>query len=66
MQNRTDVRVQQRIPLANDMAIDLIAEAFNVFNRPNYTLTTEESSAQFGQRTSGQFRTAQFGFRLTF
>jgi len=48
------------------VSLDLMAEAFNVFNRPNYTLTTEESSAQFGQRTSGQFRTAQFGFRMTF
>ena len=47
-------------------SIDLIAEAFNVFNRPNWTITTQESSANFGQRTSGQNRAAQVGFRLTF
>ena len=65
-QNKTDIRVQQRIPLGGRTSIDLIAEAFNVFNRPNWTITTQESSANFGQRTSGQNRVAQVGFRLTF
>ena len=31
-QNKTDIRVQQRIPLGGRVAIDLIAEVFNVFN----------------------------------
>ena len=66
MQNRTDVRFQQRIPLPNRMSIDVIAEAFNVFNRPNWTIQTQESSADFGKRVTGQYRTMQFGFRLTF
>ena len=35
-ENRTDVRVQQRIPLGSRVAIDAIAEVFNVFNRPNW------------------------------
>ena len=65
-QNRTDIRIQQRIPLGTGVAIDLIAEAFNVFNRPNWTLETQESSADYGERVAAQFRTAQFGFRLTF
>jgi hypothetical protein len=43
-----------------------MAEAFNVFNRPNWTLSTQESSADYNKRVSGQFRTMQFGFRLTF
>ena len=43
-----------------------IAEVFNVFNSPNWTIATDESSRQFGQRIAGQNRTAQFGFRLTF
>ena len=64
-QNRTDIRVQQRIPLPR-LSIDLIAEAFNVFNRPNWTLETQESSADYGKRVAAQFRSAQFGFRLTF
>jgi hypothetical protein len=65
-QNRTDVRVQQRIPLPGQVGIDLIAEAFNVFNRPNWTLETQESSADYGERVAGQYRSAQFGFRVTF
>ena len=65
-QNKTDVRIQQRIPLGGRTSIDVIAEAFNVFNRPNWTITTQESSVNFGQRTSGQNRIAQIGFRLTF
>jgi hypothetical protein len=35
-------------------------------NRPNWTIETEESSANFGQRISGQYRTAQLCFRVTF
>jgi hypothetical protein len=65
-QNKTDVRVQQRIPLGGRVSIDGIAEVFNVFNRPNWGITTEESSANFGRRTSAQFRSAQVGFRVTF
>ena len=30
--------------------MDLIAEAFNVFNRPNWTLETQESSADYNKR----------------
>ena len=41
-------------------------EAYNLFNRPNWTITTQESSPQYLQRTSGENRTMQFGFRLTF
>ena len=65
-QNRTDIRLQQRIPLGGRVSIDGIAEVFNAFNRPNWTITTQESSANFGQRTGAQFRSAQLGFRLTF
>jgi hypothetical protein len=65
-QNKTDVRVQQRIPLGGRRSIDLLAEAFNVFNRPNWGITTQESSANFNQRTSAQYREVQLGFRFTF
>jgi hypothetical protein len=65
-QNRTDVRVQQRIPLPGTVAIDAIAEVFNAFNRPNWTIGNVESSSDYLKHTAGQFRTAQFGFRLTF
>jgi hypothetical protein len=65
-QNKTDIRVQQRIPLGGRVSLDVMAEVFNAFNRPNWTIGTTESSANFGQRTSGQFRTAQVGFRMQF
>jgi hypothetical protein len=64
-QNRTDVRVQQRVPLGH-VSVDLIAEVFNLFNRPNYTIETQESSADYLEHTDGQYRSAQLGFRMTF
>jgi hypothetical protein len=48
------------------VALEGIAEVFNVFNSPNYTITTVETSPQYLKPTSGQNRTAQFGFRITF
>jgi hypothetical protein len=65
-ENRTDIRVQQRVPLPNGISADLIAEAFNLFNRPNYTLESEEISLDYNQPIAAQFRSAQLGFRLTF
>jgi hypothetical protein len=62
---RLDLRVQQRIPIGR-FALEGIAEVFNVFNEENLTITTDESSRQYLQATSGQNRTAQIGFRLTF
>ena len=64
-QNRTDLRLQQRIPLGGRLAIDGIAEVFNMFNRPNYGIGTQESNPQYLQPV-GADRTMQFGFRLTF
>jgi len=46
--------------------VDLIAEVFDLFNRPNYILGTQESSLTYNKPTSGQYRTMQFGFRLVF
>jgi hypothetical protein len=63
---RLDLRLQQRIPLPGRLALDGIAEVFNVFNSPNWTNEMQESSAQFGQHILGEFRRAQLGFRLTF
>jgi carboxypeptidase family protein len=66
-QNRTDLRLQQRIKLHGHAAIDGIAEVFNVFNRPNWGIgTVESTTTQYLQHVSAQTRTAQFGFRLTF
>ncbi len=66
-QNRTDLRLQQRIKLHGHAAIDGIAELFNVFNRPNWGIGLMESSpTQYLQHVSAQTRTAQFGFRVTF
>jgi hypothetical protein len=66
-QNATSMRVQQRIPLRGRMAIDGIAEVFNVFDRPNWTIGTEESTpSQYLQNINAQYRSAQVGFRLSF
>ena len=65
-QNKTDIRLQQRVPLGGRLAIDLIGEVFNVFNRANFTETAQESSANYGKPASGQYRTGQVGFRFTF
>jgi hypothetical protein len=65
-QNRTDIRVQQRIRLQKRVSIDGIAEVFNVFNRTNYTIDTVESNLTYLTAITGQNRTAQVGFRLTF
>jgi hypothetical protein len=64
--NRTDVRFQQRVPLPGRMSIDGIAEIFNVFNRPNYEISTAESAADYLLPTTGQYRSMQFGFRFSF
>jgi hypothetical protein len=65
-QNRVDLRLQQRIPLAGEAGIDLIAEVFNMFNANNFTLVVEEGRSDYRQPQAGQYRTAQFGFRVTF
>jgi hypothetical protein len=65
-ENRTDVRLQQRIPLHGRAAIDGIAEVFNLFNRPNYGIGIVENNPQYLQNVSAQTRTMQFGFRLVF
>jgi len=65
-QNKTDIRLQQRIPLGGRNSVDLIAEVFNAFNQENFTLVTQESAANYNRPSTGQYRTAQLGFRLTF
>ena len=65
-QNRTDLRIQQRVPLPGRVSIDIMADAFNLFNRPNWRVETQESSLDFGERVEAQYRSMQFGFRVTF
>jgi len=65
-QNKTDIRLQQRIPLGGRNSIDLIGEVFNAFNNENFLLVTQESAANYGKPDRGQNRAAQLGFRLTF
>ena len=65
-QNKTDIRLQQRIPLGGRNSIDLIAEVFNAFNMENFSLVTQESAANYGKPSSGQIRAAQLGFRVAF
>jgi hypothetical protein len=65
-EKRMDLRLQQRIPLGGRVSIDAIAEVFNLFNANNFTLVAEEGAPDFNEPESGQFRTAQFGFRISF
>ena len=61
------MRFQQRLTLPDRVQVDLIAEAFNLFfNMENFTLGTQESSLQYKKPTAGQYRTMQFGFRVSF
>jgi hypothetical protein len=66
-QNRTDVRLQEKIRLHTNASFDLIADVFNLFNRPNYGIGIQENTpSQYLRNISAQARTMQFGFRLTF
>jgi hypothetical protein len=65
-ENRVDLGFQQRIPLGSRVSFDAIAGIFNVFNVENFTLVTEEGADDFGEPEDGQFRSMQFGFRVTF
>jgi len=64
--NRTNVRLQQRVSLPRQASLDLIAEAFNVFNSSNWTISTQENNRLYGTHVAGLFRTVQLGFRLLF
>ena len=49
------------------LGLQMIADVFNIFNRPNWTVGVNEATpAQFLQHVNGTFRTMQFGFRLTY
>jgi len=38
----------------------------DAFNQENFTLVTQESAANYNKPSTGQNRTAQIGFRITF
>ena len=64
--NRTNLRVQQRITLPSRVSVDVMAEAFNVFNQENVTINAQQNNAQYLKAILGENRTMQFGFRVTF
>jgi Carboxypeptidase regulatory-like domain/TonB dependent receptor-like, beta-barrel len=70
--HRVDMRMQKRITLHNNVSIEGIVEAFNVFNHANYgSFTLVETSPNYRKPTDNtniafQPRTLQFGFRTTF
>jgi hypothetical protein len=70
--HRVDMRIQKRIPIVGRVAIDGIAEVFNVFNHANYgSYVVNESSAAYGRpsfnaNVAYQPRILQLGFRATF
>ena len=52
--------------LPRRVSVDVMAEAFNVLNRENFTINSQENNAQYLKATPGENRTMQFGFRVTF
>jgi len=65
-QSRTDFRAQQKIPLHGHVKIDVIAEVFNLFNQPNFVVGVQENQpTQYNQPQSGEYRTAQWGVRVS-
>ncbi len=65
-QRRTDLRFQQRVPIAGRLKVDAIFEVFNLFNCPNYQVGISEVLTTYDKPISGEYRTAQIGARLTF
>ena len=66
-QNKTDLRVQQKINIGSRRSFDLIGDVFNIFNRNNFTVGENETTpAQFLKPVSGTYRSVQLGFRLTY
>ncbi len=65
-QSRTDLRFQQKFPLAGRAKLDGIFEVFNLFNCSNYQIGVSEILTTYNKPISGEYRTAQIGFRLSF
>ncbi|MBI2188509.1 MAG: TonB-dependent receptor [Acidobacteria bacterium] len=70
--HRVDMRLQKRFPIVGRVAIDGIAEVFNLFNHRNYgSYVVNEGSTQYGRpsfnaNVAYQPRILQLGFRATF
>jgi len=70
--HRVDMRIQKRLPIAGNVAVDGIFEVFNLFNHANYgSYVINESNAQYGrpsfnQNVAYQPRMLQLGFRIGF
>ena len=62
---QVDLALYKNIRLGSRLRAQLRFEVFNVFDRPNWTIGTEESArSQYLQHINAQYRSAQFGFRL--
>jgi hypothetical protein len=62
-----DLRVAKDFNFGGRTKLSLIAEAFNVVNRENWSgFTNQVDSPNFGRPTSGSYRTGQLGIRLAF
>ena len=68
-----DLRLSRRFQLAEHLNLELLAEAFNLFNRANFSVPNSTffagavQSANFGRPTAAfDRRQIQFGFRFNF
>jgi hypothetical protein len=65
--SNVDVRLQRAFKLSPTMRVDLMAEAFNLFNHATYAYVTNQASKAFGQISSANLpRTVQLGVRVAF
>jgi hypothetical protein len=65
--SKFDARIQRGFKLTSTMRLDLMAEAFNLFNHATFAYVTNQASKSFGQVSTANLpRTIQLGFRLTY
>jgi hypothetical protein len=70
--HRVDLSLRKRVPLGGPVALDAVAEVFNLFNHENYgSYTLAEVNPRYGLPSQNinvayQPRRGQFGFKLMF
>jgi len=65
--SKVDARIQRQFKLSSTMRLDLMAEAFNLFNHATFAYVTNQASKAFGQVSTANLpRTIQLGVRVAF
>jgi hypothetical protein len=65
--SRVDTRIQKGFKLSGRVSVDLMLEAFNLFNHKTFVYSLNEANQNFGKpSTANDPRIVQLGFRATF